>query len=79
MQLPSHRVHALIDRLLSLSLPVGRRAVTTHVAYYNIKKISRQYFRDETRSVVFFWKGKDEQGVVEVITDGAQVWMETEH
>jgi hypothetical protein len=30
-------------------------------------------------ALFFFRKGKDEQGVVEVITDGAQVWMETEH
>jgi hypothetical protein len=28
-------------------------------------------------ALLFF--GKDKQGVVEVITDGPQVWMETEH
>ena len=78
MQLASHRVHALIDRLLSLSLSVGLGAATTHVAYYNTEKKSCQYLQDETRSVVVFRKGKDEQGVVEVIADGAQVWVETE-
>ena len=56
MQLPQHHVHALRNRLLSLSLSVGLCAATAHVAYYNTKKLPVNIFGMKFETLLFFGK-----------------------